>query len=56
MKSSNSIISVSEKRDIDFSEPDQGSYNTQGRGFNKTRNLIWESAAQPHFPKLKIRF
>jgi hypothetical protein len=25
-------------------------------GFNKTRNLILESAAEPHFPKLKIWF
>jgi hypothetical protein len=25
-------------------------------GFNKTRNLVLESAAQPHFPKLAIWF
>ncbi|HEY9619777.1 MAG TPA: hypothetical protein V6C78_05380 [Crinalium sp.] len=29
---------------------------TQEHKFSKTRNLILESAAEPHFPKLKIWF
>jgi hypothetical protein len=28
----------------------------QDREFDKTQNLILESEALPHFPKLKIRF
>jgi hypothetical protein len=29
---------------------------SKDRGFNKTRNLIFESAAEPRFQKLKIWF
>jgi hypothetical protein len=38
---------------VRYSQPD--SYPME-RKFNKTQNLIFESAAEPHFQKLKIQF